>query len=126
MKTVKSYVEEHQEPDGAYIIELGDSYDNILRCRVQSRHSKARKCKAWIQYSMTGDPITARYCTCLAGTISIVECCSHVASSIWYLSYGRNIDSEQSTARRRLCQTTLECTIESQDSDGSDVDNIQY
>ena len=45
VKIVESYVEEHQEPDGAYIIELGDSDDNILRCRVQNRHSNAAKYK---------------------------------------------------------------------------------
>ena len=74
---------------------------------------------------MAGDPITAWYCTCPAGAITI-GCCSYVASIIWCLSYGRNIDCEQSTARRRLCQTILERTIESQDSDDSDIDNIQY
>ena len=42
IKIGKSYVEEHQEPDAAYIIELGDSEGNILRRRFQSRleHNK--------------------------------------------------------------------------------------
>ena len=66
IKIAKSYVEEHQEPDGDYMIEFGDTNDNILRCRIQSRHSNATKHKAWIQYSTTGDPIVAWYCTCSA------------------------------------------------------------
>ena len=59
IKIAKLYVEEHQDPNGAYIIELGDSDDNILRCRVQSRRSNVTKYKARIQCSMTGDPIAA-------------------------------------------------------------------
>ena len=125
IKIAKSYFEEHQEPDGDYMIELGDTDDNILRCRIQSRHSNATKHKAWIQYSMTGDPIVAWYCTYPAGAIT-VGCCLHVASIIWYLSYGPNIDYKQSTAQRRLCQTILERTFESQDSDDSDIDNSEY
>ena len=59
IKLAKSYVEEHQNPDGDYIIQLGDDDDNILRCTIQSRHSNLITHKAWIQYSMTDDPITA-------------------------------------------------------------------
>ena len=125
IKIAKSYVEEYQEPDGDFMIEVDDTDDNILRYRIQSRHSNATKHKAWIQYSMTGDPIVAWYCTCPTGAIT-VGCCPHVASIIWYLSYGRNIDYEQSTARRRLCQTILERTLESQDSDDTDIDNSEY
>ena len=91
IKIAKLCVEEHQESDDDHTIELGDTDDNILRCRIQSRHSNATKYKAWIQYSMTGDPIVAWCCTCPAGAIT-VGCCSHVVSIILYLSYGRNID----------------------------------
>ena len=38
IKLAKSYVEEHQNPDGDYIIQLGGNDDNILRCNRQSRH----------------------------------------------------------------------------------------
>ena len=74
---------------------------------------------------MTGDPAATWYCTCPAAAITI-GCCSHVASIIWYLSYSRNIDCQKYTPRRRLCQTVLERTIKLQDSDDSDIDNIQY
>ena len=110
-------MEEHQGPDGAYIIELGDFHGNILRCGVQSNATKYK--------SMTDDSITAWYCTCPDSAITI-ECCLHVASMIWYLSYGSDGDCGRSTARRRLCQSILERPIESQDSNDSDIDNIQY
>ena len=84
IKLAKSYVEEHQNPDGDYIIQPGDNDDNILRCNMQSRHLNVTKHKAWIQHSMTDDPTTAWYCTCTARAIT-AGCCAQVASIIWFL-----------------------------------------
>ena len=124
IKLAKSYVEEHQNPDGDYIIQLGDDDDNILRCTIQSRHSNLTKHKAWIQYSMTDDPITAWYCTCTAGAIT-VGCSAHVASIIWYLSYARHNNFEKSQARHRIYQAILERTLHTEESENSDVENVK-
>jgi hypothetical protein len=128
IKQARTYVEEHLDPDGDYIIELGDDNDDILRCTIQSRHSNATKYKAWIQYSLSGDPIVAWYCTCPAGAIT-VGCCSHVVSVVWYLSYARHHNFEPSKGRRRIRQAILERTIESDeerevdDDDNSETDD---
>ena len=112
IKIAESYVEQYQELDSNCNIELDDTDGNMLRCRAQSRRSSAAKRKAWIQYSITGDPIMAWYRTCSAGAIT-TGYCSHVASIIWYFSYARNIHYEQSTVRLRLRQTILEYIIQS-------------
>ena len=124
IKLAKSYVEEHQNPDGDYIIHLGDDGDNILRCTIQSRHSNSTKYKVWIQYSMTNDPITAWYCTCAAGAIT-VGCCAHIASIIWYLSYARHNNFQKSQTLHRIFQTILERMIDTEESENNDVENSE-
>lgn len=64
IKLARGYVEEHFDQDGDFIVELDGNYDDILRCTIRSRHSNATKYKSWIQYSLSGDPIVAWYCTC--------------------------------------------------------------
>ena len=124
IKLAKSYVEEYQNPDGDYIIQFGDNDDNILRCNMQSRHSNVIKHKAWIQYSMTDDPITAWSCTCTAAAIK-PGCCAQVASIIWYFSYARHNNFENSRARYRIYQTILERTLRTEESENSDVENVK-
>ncbi|CAF4073830.1 unnamed protein product [Rotaria sp. Silwood2] len=59
IKIGRSYVEEHINSDGDYIIEVNNYNDNIVRASIHSRHSNASAYKAWIQFSLTGDPIEA-------------------------------------------------------------------
>ncbi|CAF3709271.1 unnamed protein product [Rotaria socialis] len=119
IKLAPAYVEEHLDKDGDYIIGIGDDNDFILRCTIQSRHSNAVKYKTWIQYSLTGEPIVAWYCTCTAGAMTLGSC-SHVVSIIWYLSYARHHDFQVSQGRHRIQQAVMERTIESE----GDVEEI--
>ena len=124
IKLTKSYVEEHQNPDAGYITQLGDDGHSILRCTIQSRHSNLTKHKAWIQYSMTDDPITEWYPTCTAGAI-IVGCCAQAASILWYLSYARHNNFENSRARHRIYQTILKRTLHTEESENNDVEYVE-
>ena len=54
IKVGRSYVEEHMNSDGDYIIEVDNSNDNIVRATIRSRHLNASVYKAWIQFSLTG------------------------------------------------------------------------
>jgi hypothetical protein len=103
IKMARTYVEEHMDPNGQYIIEVSGSNDNVVRCSIQSRHSRATVYKAWIQFSFSDDPIEAWYCQCTAGARNL-GCCGHVASIIWYLSFARHNDFKPSIGRHRIYQ----------------------
>jgi hypothetical protein len=114
IKLARTYVEEHLNQEGDYIIELDDNRDDILRCTIQSRHSNAIMYKSWIQYSLSGDPITAWYCTCRGGSVTI-GACSHIVSIVWYLSYARHHQFKPYEGRRRIQQAITERLIEEAD-----------
>lgn len=116
IKLARGYVEEHCDQDGDFIVELDGNYDDILRCTIRSRHSNATKYKSWIQYSLSGDPIVAWYCTCPTGAVTI-GACSHIVSIVWYLSYARYHHFEPLESRRRIQQAIMERAIEDDEED---------
>ena len=73
---------------------------------------------------MTDDPITAWYCTCTAGAITVGRC-AHVASIIWYLTYACHNNFEKSRVRHRIYQTILERTLHAEESENSDAENVE-
>ena len=103
IKMARTYVEEHMDHNGQYIIEVSASNDNIVRCSIQSRHSRATVYKTWIQYPFSDDPIEAWYCQCTAGTRNL-GCCGHAASIIWYLSFARHNNFKSSIGCHRIYQ----------------------
>ena len=116
IKLARGYVEEHFDQDGDFIVELDGNYDDILRCTIRSRHSNATKYKSWIQYSLSGDPIVAWYCTCPTGAVTI-GACAHIVSIVWYLSYARYHHFEPLESRRRIQQAIMERAIEDDEED---------
>ena len=74
---------------------------------------------------MTDDPKTAWYCTCDTGAIMVV-CCAHVASIIWYLSHAHHNNFQKSQTGYRIFQTTLERTIDAEESENSVIESIEY
>ncbi|WP_233601869.1 hypothetical protein, partial [Corallococcus sp. AB038B] len=94
-------------------------------CTIQSRHSNATKYKSWIQYSLSGDPITAWYCTCPAGALTI-GACAHIVSIVWYLSYARHHHFEPFEGRRRIQQAITEQAIEDEEGDKIDEAEKEY
>ena len=111
IKQSKTYVEEHLDSNGNYIIELEESDDDILRCTIRSRHSNVVKYKVWIQYALIGDRVRAWYCQCKAGARTI-GCCAHLASIIWYLSFAHHNNFISSQGRRRIKQSIAESMID--------------
>ena len=114
IKQARTYVEEHFNMDSDFIVEVDNSIADIVRCSIQSRHSNAHKYKAWIQYSLTSNPIRARYCQCKAGGRTVGRC-AHIASVIWYLCYARHTDFIYSAGRRRIEQAIAEAELSSDD-----------
>jgi hypothetical protein len=86
LKQSKSYAIEHLDPNGEYYVKVSNQEKNLLRARVQSRHSQSEKYNLWIKYSV--NDVQGWFCTCMVGA-RVVGCCSHISSVIWYLSYAR-------------------------------------
>jgi hypothetical protein len=86
---------------GKYTIEaLKDEELNIIRAKLLSRHSSIIKYNIYIQYdsSKTGtDAIIGWMCRCKNG-LRTLGCCAHVASVIYYFSYGRYLENIKSPA----------------------------
>ena len=120
IKQSKTYVEEHLDSNGNYIIELEESDDDILRCTIRSQHSNVVKYKVRIQYALIEDPIRTWYCQCKA-VARTTGCCAHAASIIWYLSFARHNNFISSQGRRHIKQSIAESMIDS-DDDISDDD----
>ena len=76
-----------------YTIDLKYHRDlsNILNLLVQSRYSKKKQHRCYMAYDRVLDSIEAikgHYCKCGNWT-STVGCCSHVATTIYFLSHAR-------------------------------------
>ncbi|CAF4044121.1 unnamed protein product [Rotaria sp. Silwood2] len=103
IKQSETYTEEHLDEEGNYVVQVAPEEDELIRCRIQSRHSNATRYYAWIRYSLSENTITAWYCQCRSGART-VGCCGHIASVIWYLSYARLHDFHPSPGRMRVVQ----------------------
>ncbi|CAF2155112.1 unnamed protein product [Rotaria magnacalcarata] len=101
IKQSQTYAEEHLDVNGDFAIQVSKETDEIIRCAIQSRHSNSTRYYAWIQFSLTGDPITSWYCQCKSGART-VGACAHEATIIWFLSYARHHDFQYSNGRRRI------------------------
>ncbi|CAF3303856.1 unnamed protein product [Rotaria sp. Silwood2] len=105
LKRARSYAKEHSGS-----IDLTDDCVNfpiegctqhgaedIIRLRFRSAH-KSCIYHTYLQFDST--QIIAWYCTCTTGPRT-VDCCSHIATAIWYLSYERH----QATTNRQSSST---------------------
>ncbi len=98
MKQALSYVGEHMN-NGIFEIRINKeclNFNNskIVYSIIQSRHIGSKKYNEYVKYkpqTHTLDGIESWYCTCKAG-MRTVGCCSHVASIIYFLSYGKYLD----------------------------------
>ncbi|CAH2092630.1 unnamed protein product [Euphydryas editha] len=97
LKQAKSYTKEHIDNQGLYKIFLHKESSDILRIKIQSRHTASKIYSLWIQYNST--TVLNWYCQCKVGA-RVVGCCAHIASVIWYLTYDRYQDH---STRRVLC-----------------------
>ena len=86
IKMAPHYTKEHFEGDSLYKLQIIKDKPNLIRCKIQSRHSNSATHTLWIEYDKSN--VTGWYCTCKVGA-RIVGCCAHVASVIWFLGYKR-------------------------------------
>ena len=65
-----------------FMVELCHEYDDLVRARFPSRHSRNKNHTATIQFDrQKQQPIDAWYCTCSAGARE-VGMCSHVTALV--------------------------------------------
>ncbi|CAF3522354.1 unnamed protein product [Rotaria sp. Silwood1] len=121
IKQCQTYTEEHLDINGDFSIHVSKETNDIIRCAIQSRHSNSIRYYVWIQFSLTGDPITSWYCQCKSGART-VGACTHEATIIWYLSYARHHDFEGSSDRRRI-QRSIEKLMQSNSEEDEEEDD---
>ncbi|XP_063426803.1 uncharacterized protein LOC134710378 [Mytilus trossulus] len=102
LKQAPNYVREHEGEDGKFELYVCKIKENLLKIKIQSRHSNKLSHTVFISYSDEGD-IEGWYCTCKSGA-RVVGCCAHVASVLWYLGYQR---LEQQSGSRRDFKTSV-------------------
>lgn len=86
-----SYLGEMLDGDGNLSLKFLKNQPEIVRFEVRSRHINAKTYKCYVKYVINGCGIDAieGYCCNCANGLRTVGCCSHVASLIYHLSYGR-------------------------------------
>ena len=74
-----------------FMVELCHEYDDFVRARFSSRHSKNKNHTTTIQFDrQKQQPIEAWYCTCSAGARE-VGMCSHETALLWHLGVNRAV-----------------------------------
>lgn len=86
-----SYLGEMLEDDNTLNLKFIKEAPNIIRFDVKSRHISAKTYKCYVKYNTESVGIEAieGYCCNCANGLRTICCCSHIASLIYYLSYGR-------------------------------------
>ncbi len=86
IRMAQHYAAEHINQNGDFVFEVSKLNNDIVRCQIQSRHQNSVKYKLAVQF--TESAITGYCCSCTPGKRT-VGCCSHIATVIWYLGFGR-------------------------------------
>jgi len=90
LKQASSYAREHMSDEGNYVLYVHQEESDILRVKLQSRHTSSKQYQLWIRYERDSfDPIRGWYYQCKNGART-VGCCAHIASVLWYLGYDRH------------------------------------
>ena len=91
LKMAKSYTEEHFDSEGRYEVLISAEDQCLLSAKIQSRHISAKCYQLWISFNEC--VVLGWYCKCKIGG-RVVGMCSHIASVIWYLGFGRYTDKQ--------------------------------
>jgi len=93
LKQAQHYADEHLQQQGGFRVSVHREARNLIRCRLQSRHSNSTKYFVWIEFERhcrrNPGKVTGWYCQCKAGQ-RLVGCCAHATAMIWYLGYARH------------------------------------
>ena len=82
IKQSQDYAKQHMyNNEQEFTLELSQSDDDLLRCRLHSRHSNSTKYFLCVCLDNTNEeePIKDHYCQCKSGS-RMVGCCGHVAT----------------------------------------------
>ena len=111
IKQSKAYAKAYlYENDEKFALELSPSDDNLLRCRLQSRHSNNTKYFLCVRFNENDkdDQIKHHYCQCKSGT-RMVGCCTHITIILWYLGYVRHFRWTPPTHTDQFRKSITEC-----------------
>ncbi|CAF1931676.1 unnamed protein product [Rotaria magnacalcarata] len=91
LKRARSYAEERCSTTNltsgvAYSVHRCKVIPNLIRIPTQSAHSNRVTYHPTIHF--TDQAILGWWCDCFTGA-RFLDCCSHIASAIWFLSYQR-------------------------------------
>jgi len=89
LKLARSYTQEHIDDNSDYTIMIDDSVPNIVRVKMQSRHTSAKRYLLWIDHDEVA--VKSWYCQCRAGA-RVFGPCAHLSSVMWYLDFVRNAE----------------------------------
>lgn len=120
LKLAPHYKEEHLSADGTYMMYVCRDKPDLLRVKIQSRHSNSTLHTLWIQYSL--NQVAGWYCTCKCGA-RVVGCCAHIASVLWYLCINRWTElpvTKPGKTSSILCASELPVSESDSDSDCQD------
>jgi hypothetical protein len=115
LKQAPQYAREHIEPE--YELFLVKNDPNLIRCKIQSRHTNSAVHTLWVEFSSSN--VTGWYCTCKIGART-VGCCAHVASVVWYLGYQRYSEMKSTQLSKLLSVVTdaSDLPVTDSESDG--------
>ncbi|XP_065675501.1 uncharacterized protein LOC136091722 [Hydra vulgaris] len=99
IKQSYSYLAEHLNKNGIYIILIDKNIQQVqnyklISAEIQSRHSNATKYRLYIKYLPNIDSpesVLSWACGCFSG-LRTCGCCSHIASIILYLCCGKYLE----------------------------------
>lgn len=86
IKQAKNYTLEHSSDKGQYDIYLSTDTEDLLKVKIQSRHTTSKQYNVFIEYNNA--EVNGWFCQCKAGART-VGMCAHIASIVWYLAYAR-------------------------------------
>jgi hypothetical protein len=120
LKQSPQYTREHFEPE--YELFLGKDDPNLIRCKIQSRHTNSAVHTLWVEFSSSN--VTGWYCTCKIGART-VGCCAHVASVVWYLGYQRYSKMKSTQSSKFLSVVTDASDLPVTDSESDDDSAVE-
>jgi hypothetical protein len=115
LKQAPQYTIEHIEPE--YELFLVKDDPNLIRCKIQSRHTNSAVHTLWVEFSSIN--VTGWYCTCKIGART-VGCCAYVASVVWYLGYQRYSEMKSTQSSNFLSVFTDASDLPVTDSESDD------
>lgn len=91
-------IETYRDPDVTGLGRCGITATNVwlLRCRIQSRHTRSKIYYSYIivdREKSGREAIENYYCSCLSGKRTL-GCCAHIMCVVWYLGWARNQEED--------------------------------